>query len=329
MKKFGIIIIIVLLTGALFYWRTKKSSEKNGDKIQKVQVQEGPIEKSVETTGEVAPLNRVEIKPPIQGRIEEILVEEGSKVKAGQILAWLSSSDRAAILDAARAKGEAEFKRWEDTYKPTPVLAPLSGVVILKNVVVGQTVDSATVLFAMSDKLIVLAHVDEVDIARVKLNMPARITLDSYPDQTVQGKVIHILYEGKNVSNVITYGVKVEPHSPPPYFRSQMTANIKLVMESKNHALFVPTSAVKQTGDGNTYVLIPGPDGKPQQKSIECGIETGDTTEILEGLKSGDTVLIIKKRYQPQQDESSNPLVMRRRNQNQNQSTGATSKKRG
>src|SRR6185369_15253119 len=101
--------------------------------------------------------NRVEIKPPISGRIEQLLVEEGQKVQAGQILAWMSSTDRAAILDAARAQGPEVFAKWQDDYKPTPVVSPLSGVVILRNVVVGQTVDSSIVVYALADVLMAYA----------------------------------------------------------------------------------------------------------------------------------------------------------------------------
>ena len=115
--------------------------------------------------------------------------------------------DRAAILDAARSQGPDSLKKWEDDYKATPIVAPLSGVIILNNVVVGQTVDPTTVIYAMSDFLIVLAQVDESDIGHVHKNMKARITLDAYPTQSVEGSVFDILYEGKNVSNVITYGV--------------------------------------------------------------------------------------------------------------------------
>src|SRR2546430_2143829 len=99
-------------------------------------MRQGSIENKVQDTRQVAPLNRVEIKPPIQGRIEQLLVDEGSRVNSGQILAYMSSSDRAAILDSARAKGPAEVKYWQDAYKPTPIVAPLSGVIILRNVVV-------------------------------------------------------------------------------------------------------------------------------------------------------------------------------------------------
>ncbi|UPT72790.1 MAG: efflux RND transporter periplasmic adaptor subunit [Elusimicrobiota bacterium] len=128
----------------------------------------------------------------------------------------MSSNDRTAILDAARAQGPEAVKKWEDAYKPTAVFASLPGEVILKNVVVGQAVDAGTVLYAVADTLIVNASVDESDIGKIVLGQKARIRLDSYPDQPVEGKVFDILYEGKNVSNVITYGVKVRPDKVPP-----------------------------------------------------------------------------------------------------------------
>jgi len=177
----------------------------------------GPIEQSIDSTGSVASLNRVEIKPPVSGRVEKLLVDEGDKVKQSQLVAWISSTDRNAILDAARAQGPEQLKKWEDAYKPTAVFASLPGEVILKNVVIGQAVDAGTVLFAVADTLIVNASVDESDIGKVSLGQKVRIRLDSYPDQPVDGKVFDILYEGKNVSNVITYGVKLRPDKVPPF----------------------------------------------------------------------------------------------------------------
>ena len=142
MKKnrwIGILAVVVIAGAAVFWFARKEKTKIENSQMQSVPVREGMIEQTVEATGEVAPLNRVEIKPPLQGRIESLLADEGDKVKQGEILAWMSSSDRAAIIDAARAKGPQEVKKWEDTYKPTPILAPLSGVVILRNIVVGQT----------------------------------------------------------------------------------------------------------------------------------------------------------------------------------------------
>lgn len=321
-KKWVASIILILIAGAAgIWWKTHPRNPKNGMATRQVQAHEGPIEDAVEATGEVSPLNRVEIKPPIQGRIEKILVEEGSRVKQGEILAWMSSSDRAAILDAARSQGPEAVKRWEDTYKPTPIVAPLNGIIILRNIVVGQTVDTGGVLFALSDKLIVLAHVDEVDIGKIRIGMPARITLDSYPDAAIQGKVFNILYEGTNVSNVITYGVKVEPQNVPAFFRSQMTANINFIVDRKENVVLIPAAAVTDKA-GEKQVLVPAPDGKPIARPVKTGLESGEDVEIVSGLNAGDTVIISHKRYTTQQAASSSPLIMSGPRQQQNSGSG-------
>ncbi|MDE2038671.1 MAG: efflux RND transporter periplasmic adaptor subunit [Elusimicrobia bacterium] len=303
-----VLLIAVAAAAALGLRRVLSRPEK--PTAEAVAVRVGPIENTVDATGSVLPLNRVEVKPPISGRIEKLLVDEGQHVRAGQILAWMSSSDRAAILDAALAQGPQELKRWEDAYKPTPIVAPLSGVVILRNVVVGQTVDPSTVLYAMSDTLIVLAEVDESDVGRVHVGMPVRIVLDSYPDREVEGKVFDILYEGKNVSNVIQYGVKIKVQPVPSYFRSEMTANVSFIEQRKPKALLIPVAALKELPDGSKQVLIPGAPGQPPAaRAIVTGIESGDSVEVLGGLSAGDTVLVARTRYVPQQGPQSSPLT--------------------
>jgi macrolide-specific efflux system membrane fusion protein len=320
-KNKWVILALTLLVAGGIYWKVKKNKASNSTTTTTtVQVEKGPIEERVEATGEVSPMNRVEIKPPISGRIEQLLADEGDKVKAGQVLAWMSSSDRAAILDAARSQGPAEVKKWQDAYKPTPVVAPLSGVLILRNVVVGQTVDASAVLFAMSDKLIVLANVDEADIGRVKTNMPARVTLDAYPDTSVDGRVFQILQEGTNVSNVITYGVKVELKETPAFFRSQMTANVNLILKRKEDALIVPATAVYDGRGGGKQVMIPIEKGKPERRDVETGIESGDRIEIVSGVTEGETILITRARYTPQRGQQNSPLAFGGKKQAQGQS---------
>src|SRR5262249_40126931 len=149
----------------------------------------------------IQPQNRLEIKPPIGGRIEKILVEEGHIVKTGDILAIMSSTDRAALLDAARMQGAEALKSWDDVYKATPLLAPIDGEVIVKSVNPGQTVTPTDDVVVLSDRLIVQAQVDETDIGKVKLGQAAAISLDAYPKIHVRGTVDHIYYESKVVSN--------------------------------------------------------------------------------------------------------------------------------
>jgi len=275
-------------------------------------VKEGPIEDAVEATGSVLPLNRVEIDPPIAGRIERLLVNEGDTVKEGQTIAWMSCTDRAAILDAARAQGAETLKEWQEAYKPTPIIAPMSGTIILRNVVVGQTVSASTILYAMSDRLIVQASVDESDIGRIRLGMPVRITLDAYHDKPIMGKVTDILYEGKTVSNVITYGVKIRPDVVPSFFRSQMTANVNFIVHHKDRALLVPASAVETDSSGAKQVSVLGADGRPEARLIKTGLSVGTNVDVTSGLSVGEQVVLARGTYAAQKDTSqSSPLTFK------------------
>ena len=310
--KRAIIAVVAVAVAAGAVWKFKGSGSKGRreGRAKPVVVVAGPIEQSVDATGSVAPQNRIEIKPMIGGRVERLLVDEGDRVRNGQVVAWISSTDRNAILDAARAQGPEEVKKWEDAYKPTAVFASLPGEVILRNVVVGQAVDAGTVLFAVADTLVVNAQVDESDIGKIKLGQKARIRLDSYPDRPVDGKVFDILYEGKNVSNVITYGVRVRPDAVPGFFRSQMTANVSFLLNRKENALLVPTAAVKDAPGGKKVVSIPAAakGERPSAREVTTGIETDDQVEILRGLAEGETILIPTSQYVAQKAPEASPL---------------------
>jgi macrolide-specific efflux system membrane fusion protein len=310
MKKALIALLVLAAFGGGGWALRKKLTRRAPQETRAVQAALAPIEETVEATGSVVPDNRVEVKPAMSGRIEKLLVEEGSKVLQGQIIAWMSSADRAAILDGARAQGPEALKKWEDTYKATPVIAPLPGLIILKNVVEGQTVDQTVVIYAMSDVLIVQAQVDESDIGKIHIGMPARVILDSYPDKKVMGKVFDILYEGKNVSNVIQYSVKIRIDKVPDYFRSQMTANISFIIRKKEKALLVPASAVRDK-DGVKQVLVPATEegARDTWQDVKTGIENDTSVEIVSGLSEGDTVLIRQARYTPQQALANSPLT--------------------
>ncbi len=303
-------VVVCLAGGGACHWKSRRS--KGAGEEQTVEARLGSIEQTVDATGSILPLNRVEVKPPIGGRIEQLLVGEGDKVSAGQILAWMSSTDRAAILDAARAQGPGAFARWQDDYKPTPVVSPLSGVAILRNVVVGQTVDAATVVYALADELIAHAQVDESDIGRVRKGQRARIALDAYPAKPVEGAVFDILHEGKNVSNVITYGVKVRPDRVPSFFRSQMTANLSFEISRKENVLVLPSFVVRTQNDGTRAVWLPaspGSDGKPVAREVKTGLENDDSVEIVSGLEPGERVLLPQGKYVPQKAPDSSPLT--------------------
>ena len=125
------LLVLVLLVAAVFVIIKIRTKPSGNEAIQEISPTMGSIRVIVSTTGTVLPKNRLEVKPPVNGRIESILVAEGEGVKKGQTLAWMSSTERAALLDAAEAQGEEALKYWQDVYKPIALLSPIDGEVIV------------------------------------------------------------------------------------------------------------------------------------------------------------------------------------------------------
>ncbi|MCC7300524.1 MAG: efflux RND transporter periplasmic adaptor subunit, partial [Verrucomicrobia bacterium] len=250
------------------------------------------LRRKVESTGEVRPDNRLEVKSPIAGRIETLLVNEGDLVQKGQIVAWISSTERATLLDTARAKGDAELKYWEEIYKAAPLVAPLSGTVIVRSLEPGQTITSSSAVLVIADQLIVVGQVDETDIGAISIGQHVNVKLDAYPNAAFEGSVKRIAYDSKMVSNVTMYEVDVSPENLPSFARSGMTATLTFLVEEHTNVPAVPTAALEYR-KGKAFVRLPAKDGKePEAKPVTTGISENSFTEITKGLEAGDEVLI-------------------------------------
>jgi membrane fusion protein, macrolide-specific efflux system len=281
--------------------------------IRSVKVEKGDLEVTVTATGTIKPYNRVEVKPPIGGRVEEVLVEEGEKVDKGQTLAWMSSTERAALLDAARAQGEETFKRWEDSYKAAPILAPLDGMIIVRSVEPGQTVTTADPIVVISDRLIVQALVDETDLSLINLGQKTEIRLDAYPNQVFPGTVDHITYESQLVNNVNVYAIDILPGKIPPAFRSGMTANVTFIVAERKGVWLLPSEAVaewprdqKKPEGADFAVYKKSFGGELVPVAVRIGESDGRKTEIREGVKEGMEIQIVRK---PQAAQAVNPFA--------------------
>jgi macrolide-specific efflux system membrane fusion protein len=287
----------------------KDKTDSNKLALSEYFVKRGSIKIQILCTGVVQPENKVEIKPPIAGRVEKVLVSEGARVKKGQILAWMSSTERAAMLDAASSKGAQELKEWEEMYRATPIVAAINGMIIQKNVESGQTFTTVDAILVMSDRLTVKAQVDETDIAKIKLKQKARITLDAYPDEKIEAVVDQIAYDAKTVNNVTTYIVDVLPISAPQYMRSGMTANVTFDVESKNNVLVVPSEAISSK-EGRNVVLVENSTekGKQLERVVEIGISDGKKTEIITGLSENEKILMQDFKIKEKKSSGANPF---------------------
>ncbi len=301
--------LIVIVAGIWFYRHSVLEKESNGFVFEEIHPVYGHIAVTISTTGIVEPKNRLEIKPAINGRIEEILVSEGDHVNKGQVVARMSSTERAALMDAARGQGESSMDYWENVYRATPLMSPIDGEVIVRSVEPGQTVTTQDPVIVVSDRLIVKAQVDETDIGQVRPGQKAVITLDAYQENSIPGRVDHIAYESTVINNVTVYEVNVVPDFIPDYFRSGMSAIVEVTVQEKQQALLLPVSALIEHNGEKAVLTKPPGDAPPQETPVTVGLTNTDQAEILDGIDENTIVVIKRQKYLiPEEENGGNPF---------------------
>jgi HlyD family secretion protein len=173
-----------------------------------------------------------------------------------------------AMLVSARAQVDqksAGLRQAQVDLDHTTILAPVDGVVVSRQVDVGQTVAAslqAPVLFTIAQdltKMQVETSVDEADIGRLKLDDRATFTVDAFPGETFAGTVVQIRKAPQVVQNVVTYTVIVGVENPSGKLMPGMTANVKLVVAQKPNALKIPNAALRFRPAGVEAAAPPAP----------------------------------------------------------------------
>ena len=294
-KKFIIPLIAAHLIGGgwlLAKSARAKSEAKRIAELSPVKPELGVLVMKTQATGNIEPENRVLVTPSVSGRAEEVLFTEGQLVDKGQIMAWVSSSERTALLDSLKMKDStpAEKKMVEEAYNLAPVVAPIAGMVVKRSVEPGQSVSAAKELAVISDRLIVKTFVDETDIGTVKEGQRADFYLDAFPKDRHEGRVLAISHESTLKDGVIVYEVKILPVSNIAVMRSGMTADVLVITGSKKNVMTIPKKSVKYR-DGDALVSIKASAaGKLTEKKIAVGATNESSIEVLSGLADTDTV---------------------------------------
>ena len=200
-------------------------------------------------------------------------------------------------------QSKSSLKQLEEQLSYTTITSPMDGVILSRDVEKGDAVSSilvlgstATLVMTIGDvhQVYVQGKVDESDIGKVYLGQPARIKVESFKDKTFLGKVTRIAPLGVEKDNVTTFEVRVSIDNPGGELKANMTANAEILLEEHKNVLTVPEQAVLYDKDRNASVEIPDPNEKKGRRAvpIKAGISNGTKTEVLSGLKSGDTVIL-------------------------------------
>ncbi|HEY4381175.1 MAG TPA: efflux RND transporter periplasmic adaptor subunit [Acidobacteriaceae bacterium] len=221
-------------------------------------------------------------------------------------------SSRAQIgVDTARLKqaraqvlqSQASLKQLEEQLSYTTIVAPMDGVILSRDVEIGDAVSSILVLGSTAtlvmtegdiNQVYVQGKVDEADIAHVYMGQPARIKVESFRDRTFNGKVTKIAPLGVEKDNVTTFEVRVSIDNSTRELKANMTANAEILLDEHKGVLTVPENAVSYDNQKNASVQVPDSTQKEgtRKADVKVGLSNGSVTEILSGLTEGQQVVL-------------------------------------
>ncbi len=219
-----------------------------------------------------------------------------------------------AALDLARAQSQKD--RTNQGY--TIIRSPVSGVVVDRQIDVGQTVAaslSAPVLFKIAQDLRQMqidSNFAEADIGRIKVGQNVNFAVDAFPNMAFSGVVKQVRLNATTVSNVVTYDVVVKVENPDEILIPGMTAYVNVIIAEKKNVLLLPNAALRykpamSLGKENTGELKPKKEkkeansatvyvfenGVPKPIKVGIGISDNRLTEIItESLKAGDKIIV-------------------------------------
>ncbi len=318
-------------------------------KIVGLRVREGAVVKAGEMLAEVEPdVNQAQTLSDVKGSLSQARVsfknsERDFTQQASLFKEGLISEQAYRTAKTTRDLAEENFKSAETRYQIVEdrgipisgnatsqrarVTSPMDGVVIKKGVELGDTITSGvssfnagTVVFTVADlkSLIIRVNLNEVDIAKVQVGLPVRVTLDAYPQKTFTGKVRFVAPAAKLAEKIKVFEVEVALDELTEAFRTGMSANVEILGERRTKALSLPLEALHRK-DGQTLVYRLKKDLKPEDFKraktglegrgkftwlsehwkeffepvvVQAGLATLERVEVISGLSVGDQVCL-------------------------------------
>jgi HlyD family secretion protein len=245
-----------------------------------------------------------------EGVVAKAVVEDAQKNYQLGLNKRMSAETNLAVSRADIAKADAQvaqamaaLENAQEDLRNSTIVSPIDGLVLSRDVNVGDAVSSilvlgsqATLIMTLGDvsEVYVQGKVDEADIGKVYLNQPARIVVESFKDKKFIGKVTKISPLGKEKDNVTTFEVRVSISNPTGELKANMSANAEILLEEKKNVLMVPEASLIYDKERNASIETPDPKADHGKKKIQVklGISNGVKTEILEGLNEKQPIIL-------------------------------------
>ena len=235
-------------------------------------------------------------------------------------IAQLNAAEAQYKTSLAQVKqSEASLDTVRLDLEHTRILSPVNGIVVSRNVDVGQTVAASfqtPTLFNIAQdmtKMQIYSNISEADIGKIKVGQPVEFTVDAYPDTIFKGNVSEVRNAPITIQNVVTYDVVVKVDNSELRLKPGMTANVSISVSNRKDVLKIPNAALRfkppemqdkvtaREKDSGVWIIE---DRKPKRIKAATGISDGNYTELISGdIKEGQELIVeslIKAKSQPQ-----------------------------
>jgi HlyD family secretion protein len=234
----------------------------------------------------------------MQGPSEsELRAAEAAVAQArGQLNSLLegASEEDLVMAQVAVDQARASLELAELQLEGATIVAPFDGMVASINAEINEQVAPGTPTIVLIDpsSFYVDVYIDEIDIGQMDVGQEARIALDAFPEEELQGHVEFISPSGTENLGAVSYSVRVyfDPTDVP--LRAGMTANVTIVTERRENVLLVASRAISVDRDTGVFYVERLTDHEIERVEIEIGIQDATYTEVLRGLEEGDQLVI-------------------------------------
>ena len=293
--------------------------------VEIVTVSRGTLARTSTVSGILEPLRTVGVNAQMSGALLSVNVEESNYVRAGQVLAQIDAREIEAQLKSAVAAldlAESTAQRSDDLWKQriitaqeyerdraalasaqatleglktrvgyATVKAPISGVITEKRLQTGDIVSPNTRLFSIADMSMLVSRVmmSELDVPLLKAGDVVDVTVDALGGARVPGRIRRIFPAADSATRLVPVEVALTG-SVLGSVRPGFTIRSVFRLGSRTNALLIPTRAVMGPAGARAVVIVRG--GKSERKLVRVGPDIDGTTEVLEGLALGDTVIV-------------------------------------
>ncbi len=238
-----------------------------------------------------------------EGLISLSVLEDAEMAYQLALNKQVAAHSNAAVTQAEVEQARAALEQADTDLKNATIRSPMDGLVLSRDVEVGDAVSSILVLGSQATLVMVLGDidgvyvkgkVDEADIGKVFLGQQARIVVESLKDKKLAGQVTKISPLGVERENVTTFEVRVSIENPTGELKANMTANAEIILEERKDVLLVPEAAVAYDADRKTFLDVPdsSQDSGRRRVAVELGIGNGVKTQVVSGVEEGQQVIL-------------------------------------